>query len=252
MLLKDQVAIVTGGGSGMGRADCHLLAEEAAVVISCDLDHEKAQQVAEEVRSAGGRAEAFHVDITKSAMVRTMVGAVMEKYGRIDVLVNNAGYDAIKPFMQTDEALWDYLIDLNLKGHLIVTHAVLPHMIAAKYGRIVYISSDAARVGSTGEAVYGAAKGGLIAFTKTLAREHARDNILVNCICPGLTDTPQLQANLADPQIGRIIESVERSIPLKRFGEPEDIAKATLFFVSDLSPFITGQVLSVSGGLTMV
>jgi 2-hydroxycyclohexanecarboxyl-CoA dehydrogenase len=154
--------------------------------------------------------------------------------------------------MQTDEALWDYLLDLNLKGHLIVTHAVLPHMIAAKHGRIVYISSDAARVGSTGEAVYGAAKGGLIALTKTLAREHARDNILVNCICPGLTDTPQFQANLADPQIGRIMESVKRSIPLKRFGQPEDIAKATLFFVSDLSPFITGQVLSVSGGLTMV
>lgn len=252
MKLKDQVAIITGGGRGMGRADCLLLASEGAIVISCDKIGENAKAVAEEVRKAGGRAEAFDLDITKGADVKRVVQQVADKYKRIDILVNNAGFDAIKPFVETTEADWDFLIDLNLKGHLHVTHAVLPHMIAANHGKIVFISSDAGRVGSTGEAVYAAAKAGLLGFTKTLAREEARHNIRVNCICPGLTDTPQLQHNLQDPQIGKIIRSVEKWIPLKRFGKAEEIANTVLFFVSDQSSFITGHVLSVSGGLTMV
>ena len=181
-----------------------------------------------------------------------MVKEVAEKYKRIDVLVNNAGFDDIKPFIQTTEADWDFLIGLNLKGHLHVTRAVLPHMIERNYGTIVFIASDAGRVGSTGESVYGAAKAGLIGFTKSLAREEARHGIRVNCISPGLTDTPQFQANLADPKIGKIMRSVEKWIPLKRFGLPEEIAKAVLFFVSSDSSFVTGQVLSVSGGLTMI
>ncbi|MBI4190202.1 MAG: SDR family oxidoreductase [Betaproteobacteria bacterium] len=252
MQLKDQVAIITGGGRGMGRADCLLLASEGAIVISCDKIGENAKAVAEEVRKAGGRAEAFDLDITKGADVKRVVQQVADRYKRIDILVNNAGFDAIKPFVETTEADWDFLIDLNLKGHLHVTHAVLPHMIAANHGKIVFISSDAGRVGSTGEAVYAAAKAGLLGFTKTLAREEARHNIRVNCICPGLTDTPQLQHNIQDPQIGKIILSVQKWIPLKRFGKAEEIANAVLFFVSDQSSFITGQVLSVSGGLTMV
>ncbi|MGD0184150.1 MAG: SDR family NAD(P)-dependent oxidoreductase [Roseiarcus sp.] len=252
MKLKDKVAFITGGGRGMGRADCLLLAKEGAVVISCDKIGENAKKVAAEVRDNGGVAEAYDLDITKGDDVRRVVAEVAGKYKRIDVLVNNAGFDDIKPFMQTTEADWDFLINLNLKGHLHVTHAVLPHMIAANSGAIVFISSDAARVGSTGESVYGAAKAGLIGFTKTLAREEARHGIRVNCICPGLTDTPQFQANLANPEIGKIMRSVEKWIPLKRFGKPEEIAKVVLFFVSDDSSFVTGQVLSVSGGLTMV
>ena len=252
MKLKDKVAFVTGGGRGMGRADCLLLAREGAVVISCDKIGDNARKVADEVRAAGGTAEAYDLDITKGEDVRRVVADVAAKYKRIDILVNNAGFDDIKPFMQTTEADWDFLIGLNLKGHMHVTQAVLPHMIAANSGTIVFISSDAARVGSTGEAVYGAAKAGLIGLTKTLAREEARHGIRVNCICPGLTDTPQFQANLADPNIGKIMRSVEKWIPLKRFGKPEEIAKAVLFFVSDDSSFVTGQVLSVSGGLTMV
>lgn len=252
MKLKDQVAIITGGGRGMGRADCLLLAEEGATVISCDKNGENARKVAAEVRERGGAAEAYELDITKPADVRRVVKEVAAKHMRIDILVNNAGFDDIKPFMQTTESDWDFLIDLNLKGHLNVTHAVLPHMIERNYGAIVFISSDAARVGSTGEAVYGAAKAGLIGFTKSLAREEARHGIRVNCISPGLTDTPQFQANLADPNIGKIMRSVEKWIPLKRFGKPEEIARAVLFFVSGNSSFVTGQVLSVSGGLTMV
>lgn len=250
--LKDQVAIITGGGRGMGRAHCRLLACEGAVVVCCDKLGDNARAVAEEVRSAGGQAEAFALDITQGPAVRQMVQDVMDRYGRIDVLVNNAGYDAIKPFVDTTEADWDFLIDLNLKGHLHVTHAVLPHMIARNGGKIVFISSDAARVGSTGEAVYAAAKAGLLGFTKTLAREVARHDIRVNCICPGVTNTPQLQRNLEDPTIGKIVRAIEKKVPLKRFGEPEEIANAVLFFVSDQSSFVTGQVLSVSGGLTMV
>jgi 2-hydroxycyclohexanecarboxyl-CoA dehydrogenase len=252
MKLKDQVAIITGGGRGMGRAHCLLLASEGAIVISCDKLGDSAKAVAEEVRKAGGRADGYTLDITKGPDVRRVVQEVADKYKRIDILVNNAGFDAIKPFIETTEADWDFLIDLNLKGHLLVTHAVLPHMIAGNHGKIVFISSDAGRVGSTGEAVYGAAKAGLIGFTKTLAREEARHNIRVNCICPGLTDTPQFQANLADPKIGKIMRSVEKWIPLKRFGKPEEIANVVLFFVSDQSSFVTGQVLSASGGLTMV
>lgn len=252
MKLKDQVAIITGGGRGMGRADCLLLAAEGAVVISCDKIGENAMSVAEEVRKAGGRADGYPLDITKGPDVRRVVQEVVDKYQRIDILVNNAGFDAVKPFIETTEADWDFLIDLNLKGHLLVTHAVLPHMIAANHGKIVFISSDAGRVGSSGEAVYGAAKAGLIGFTKTLAREEARHNIRVNCICPGPTDTPQFQRNLQDPKIGNIMRAVEKRIPLKRLCKAEEIANGVLFFVSDQSSFITGQVLSVSGGLTMV
>jgi len=250
--LLNQVAIVTGGGRGMGREHCRLLAAEGAIVICCDKLSDSAEVVACEIRDFGGRAESFALDITHGAEVRAAVKKVAETYNRIDILVNNAGFDAIKPFVETTEEDWDFLIDLNLKGHLHVTHAVLPHMISANQGRIVFISSDAARVGSSGEAVYAAAKAGLLGFTKTLAREVARNNIRVNCICPGVTNTPQLQHNLEDPVIGKIVRAIEKKVPLRRFGEPEEIAKAVLFFVSDDSSFVTGQILSVSGGLTMV
>lgn len=252
MQLTGQVAIVTGGGRGMGRAHCRLLASEGATIVCLDKLGDNAAAVAKEIRDAGGHAEHFGIDITEGPEVRKIVEQVAERYGRIDILVNNAGFDAIKPFIETTEADWDFMIELNLTAQLRVTHAVLPHMMRANSGKIIFISSDAARVGSKNEAVYSAAKAGLLGFTKTLAREVARNGIRVNCICPGVTNTPQLQGNLADPVIGINVRKIEKMVPLKRFGEPEEIAGAVLFFASDYSSFVTGQVLSVSGGLTMV
>ena len=252
MKVKDKIAIITGGGRGMGEAHSMLLASEGATVITIDKNGPNALAVAQRVREAGGKAEGFELDITKGPEVRRLVQQIGDKYGRIDILVNNAGYDEVKIFSESDEEHWDWMIDLNYKGHLHVTHAALPYLKKAGNGKIVYISSDAARVGSTGEAVYAGAKAALIGFGKTLAREEARNGIRVNIICPGLTNTPQFQANLADEHKGKIMRSVQRWIPLKRFGEPEEIARAVLFMVSDDSSFITGQVLSVSGGLTMV
>ena len=252
MRVKNKVAIITGGGRGMGEAHSMLLGAEGATVITIDKVGANALAVAEKVRQAGGKAEGYELDITKGADVRKLVREVGEKHGRIDILVNNAGYDEVKIFSESDEAHWDWMIDLNYKGHLHVTHAALPYLRKAGDAKIVYIATDAARVGSTGEAVYAGAKAALIGFGKTLAREEARNGIRVNIICPGLTNTPQFRANLADEAKGKIMRSVQRWIPLKRFGEPEEIAKAVLFMVSDDSSFVTGQVLSVSGGLTMV
>jgi len=252
MKLKDQVAIITGGGRGMGEAHSLLLGSEGAIVITVDKNGENAKAVAEKVRQAGGRAEAYELDITRGADVRKLIRDVGEKYGKIDILVNNAGYDEVKIFADSDEEHWDWMIDLNYKGHLHVTHAALPYLRKAGNAKVVYIATDAARVGSTGEAVYAGAKAALMGFGKTLAREEARNGIRVNIICPGLTNTPQFRANLEDEEKGKIMRSVQKWIPLKRFGEPEEIARAVLFMVSDDSSFVTGQVLSVSGGLTMV
>ena len=251
MKLKDQVAIITGGGRGMGECDSLLLGSEGAIVITVDKNGENAKAVAEKVRKAGGRAEGYELDITKGADVRKLVTEIGEKHGKIDILVNNAGYDEVKFFGDSDEEHWDWMIDLNYKGHLHVTHAALPYLRKAGNAKVVFISTDAARVGSMGEAVYAGAKAALLGFGKTLAREEARSGIRVNIICPGLTETPQFLANLADEKKGKIMRAVQKGIPLKRFGKPEEIAKAVLVMVSDDSSFVTGQVLSVSGGLTM-
>jgi len=252
MMLKDQVAIITGGGRGMGRAHCLLLARHGATVISLDKLGDNAKAVAEEVRKEGGKADAYTLDITKGPDVRRTVKESAYKHRRIDILVNNAGFDAIKPFIETTEADWDFLIDLNLKGHLHVTHAVLPHMIAANHGKIVFIASDAGRVGSTGEAVYGAAKAGLIGFTKTLAREMARSGITVNCVCPGPTDTALLRAmTQRAPDSERLVAALTRAVPMGRLGLPREVAAAVAFLACEDAGYITGQTLSVSGGLTM-
>jgi 2-hydroxycyclohexanecarboxyl-CoA dehydrogenase len=180
------------------------------------------------------------------------VAKVSAAWGGIDILINNAGWDVFKPFLKTEPAQWDQLIAINLTGALHMHHAVLPDMVRRKSGRIVNISSDAARVGSSGEAVYAACKGGLVAFSKTIAREHARHNITVNVVCPGPTDT----ALFADYKLGagnpeKLIEAFTRAIPLGRIGQPEDLPGAVLFFAGDEAAYVTGQVLSVSGGLTM-
>jgi 2-hydroxycyclohexanecarboxyl-CoA dehydrogenase len=250
--MKNKTVVVTGGGGGIGGATCHRMAQEGAKVAVFDMNLEAAQQVADAITAAGGHAAAFKCDITDRAAVDAAVAATEAQLGPIDVLVNNAGWDVFKPFTKTTPDQWERLIAINLTGALHMHHAVLPGMAARKSGRIVNISSDAARVGSSGEAVYAACKGGLVAFSKTIAREHARHGITVNVVCPGPTDT----ALFADYKEGagnpeKLMEAFTRAIPLGRIGQPQDLPGAIAFFASDDAAFITGQVLSVSGGLTM-
>jgi 2-hydroxycyclohexanecarboxyl-CoA dehydrogenase len=250
--LKGKTVIVTGGGGGIGGATSRLFGARGAKVAVYDMNLEAAQKVAADIVAQGGTAEAFRADITNRAAVDEAVAATEAKLGPIGVLVNNAGWDIFKPFTQTVPAEWEKLIAINLTGALHMHHAVLPGMAARKYGRIVNIASDAARVGSSGEAVYAACKGGLVALTKTLAREHARHGITLNVVCPGPTDTALLAGvaeGASNPE--KLIEAFTRAIPLGRLGQPDDLAKAIVFFGSDEAAFITGQVLSVSGGLTM-
>jgi 2-hydroxycyclohexanecarboxyl-CoA dehydrogenase len=248
----NQTVIVTGGGGGIGGATCRRFGREGARVAVFDLNLEAAEKVAAGIRAEGGRAQAFRCDITDRASVDAAVAETEKTLGPIDVLVNNAGWDVFKPFTKTEPAQWDKLIAINLTGALHMHHAVLPGMAARKKGRIVNIASDAARVGSSGEAVYAACKGGLVSFSKTIAREHARHGITVNVVCPGPTDT----ALFADYKEGagnpeKLMEAFTRSIPLGRIGQPDDLPGAVLFFASDDAAYVTGQVLSVSGGLTM-
>jgi 2-hydroxycyclohexanecarboxyl-CoA dehydrogenase len=247
-----RVAVVTGGGGGIGGATCARLAREGAQVAVFDRDIESAQRVAQRIVADGGQAQALQCDITDRASVDAAVAEVLSGMGGIDVLVNNAGWDVFLPFTKTVPEQWERLIAVNLTGALHMHHAVLPGMVERKSGRIVNIASDAARVGSSGEAVYAACKGGLVALSKTLAREHARHNITVNVVCPGPTDT----ALFADYKKGagnpeKLEEAFRRSIPLGRIGQPEDLPGAIAFFASDDAAYVTGQVLSVSGGLTM-
>ncbi len=250
--MNNKTVVVTGGGGGIGGATCQRMAQEGAKVAVFDMNLEAAQKVADAITAAGGHAAAYKCDITDRAAVDAAVAATEAQLGPIDVLVNNAGWDVFKPFTKTTPDQWERLIAINLTGALHMHHAVLPGMAARKSGRIVNISSDAARVGSSGEAVYAACKGGLVAFSKTIAREHARHGITVNVVCPGPTDT----ALFADYKEGagnpeKLMEAFTRAIPLGRIGQPQDLPGAIVFFASDDAAFITGQVLSVSGGLTM-
>lgn len=250
--LSGKTVIVTGGGGGIGGATCRRFADEGAKVAVFDMNLESAEKVAANIRSAGGEASAFQCDITQRDQVDAAVQAAEATLGPIDVLVNNAGWDVFKPFTKTVPAEWDKLIAINLTGALHMLHAVLPGMAERKAGRIVNIASDAARGGSSGEAVYSACKGGLVALSKTLAREHARQNITVNVVCPGPTDTALLAGvaeGARDP--AKLLEAFRSAIPLGRLGQPDDLASAIAFFGSDDAGFITGQVISVSGGLTM-
>ncbi|MFT3720475.1 2-hydroxycyclohexanecarboxyl-CoA dehydrogenase [Pseudorhodoferax sp.] len=249
---EHKTIVVTGGGGGIGGATCLRFGKEGGRVAVLDLNLDAAEKVAAQIRAEGGAAQALRCDITDRASVNAALAATEEKLGPVDVLVNNAGWDVFKPFTKTEPAQWDQLIAINLVGALHLHHAVLPGMAARKAGRIVNIASDAARVGSSGEAVYAACKGGLVAFSKTIAREHARHGITVNVVCPGPTDT----ALFADYKEGagnpeKLLEAFKRSIPLGRIGQPQDLPGAILFFASEDAAFVTGQVLSVSGGLTM-
>jgi len=243
--LSGKVVVVTGAGRGMGAAMAERLTAEGARVAVTDIDGDSALTAAKALEGAAG----FRLDITDAAEVSARIAEITAALGPIDALVNNAGWDKLSPFLDTDEDLWDRIIDINLRGPIRMTKAVLPQMVERGGGRIVNISSDAGRVGSTGEAVYSACKAGIIGFTKTVAREVARHNVTVNAVCPGPTDTPLLQGMVGDHE--KLIESLKRGIPLGRLGQPDDIAAAVAFMVSDDAAFITGQTLSVSGGLTM-
>jgi 2-hydroxycyclohexanecarboxyl-CoA dehydrogenase len=249
---EGKTVIVTGGGGGIGGATSKRFAKDGAKVAVFDMNVEAAQKVVDEIKAAGGVAQAFKCNITDRTEVDAAVAAAEAALGPIAVLVNNAGWDVFKPFVKTVPAEWDKLIAINLTGALHMLHAVLPGMAERKYGRIVNVASDAARGGSSGEAVYSACKGGLVALSKTLAREHARQSITVNVVCPGPTDTALLAGvaeGARDP--AKLIEAFKSAIPLGRLGQPDDLASAIAFFGSDDAGFITGQVISVSGGLTM-
>lgn len=250
--LRDNVAIITGGAGGIGRATCLRFAEEGTKVAIFDRDAAGAESVRAEIAATGGTAAAYAVDITDYAAVTAAVKAVESDLGPIGILINNAGWDVFRPFVKTDPELWQKIIAINLVGALNLHHAVLPLMSERRAGKVVNIASDAARVGSTGEAVYAACKGGLVSFSKTMARELASKGINVNVVCPGPTDTNLFKDYLegaGNPE--KLVEAFKRSVPLGRLGQPGDLPGAITFFASDEAAYITGQVLSVSGGLTM-
>ncbi len=248
MMLEGRVAMVTGAGRGIGAAITARLARLGASVAVCDLDDTTAESTAAALPTKG---LAVGMDVSSSAEVADAVARIGAELGPVDLLVNNAGFDVIEPFMDSTEETWDRLWQVNLKGLIICCKTVLAaHMIPNQRGRIVNIGSDAGRVGSTGEAVYSATKGGVIAFTKTLAREMARHQITVNCVCPGPTDTPLL-AQLGDDKTSGLRGALTRAIPLRREAQPDDIAGVVAFLCTDDASYMTGQIVSVSGGLTM-
>jgi 2-hydroxycyclohexanecarboxyl-CoA dehydrogenase len=241
--LDDKIAIVTGAGQGIGQAIAGKLAAEGATVVVTDLDETSAKGTADALPGA----VAIRADVSDRRAVQAMTDRVVQQFGRVDVLVNNAGWDKASPFVDSDPADWDRAIAINLYGVLHTCKAVLPVMAARGGGAVVNLGSDAGRVGSSGEAVYSAAKGGVIAFTKSLAREMARHQVRVNCVCPGPTDTA-LFASFAGPKLR---EALTRAIPFRRLGQPADVANVVAFLASDEASFVTGQTVSVSGGLTM-
>ncbi len=250
--LNDKVVVVTGGGGGIGGATCRRFAEEGAHVAVCDLNADGAAQTADAITSNGGTAKAYQIDITDLGQVTDGIAAIEDNLGPIDVLVNNAGWDIFKPFLKTQPEEWQKLIAINLNGALNMHYAVLPGMVDRKAGRVVNVSSDAGRVGSSGEAVYAACKAGMIALSKTLAREHARQGITFNVVCPGPTETALLDNFMAEAgNPDKLAEAFRRAVPMGRLGQAEDLPGAIVFLSSEDAAFITGQVLSVSGGLTM-
>ena len=250
--MADRVALVTGGGGGIGSAIAQALAADGRAVAVADLSESSAAATVEALTTDGGRGLAVPMDITDAGSVSAGVALVVDQLGPVDILVNNAGWDEMRPFLETEEPFWDRVIDVNFKGCLRVTHAVLPGMVERGFGRVINIGSDAGRVGSSLESVYSGAKGGVIAFTKTLAREVARDGVTANTVCPGPTRTPMLEGMAGEGERGqKLIDALTRAVPMRRLGEPADVAAAVAFLASDAAGYVTGQTLSVSGGLTM-
>ena len=244
--VKDKLAVVTGGASGIGKAIAAELARQGAHVFVGDINDKPGLDAAREI-SNFGRCEFARLDVTDDDSIAELKERIQEVKPCPDILVNAAGWDVIEPFWKNTPEYWDKVIALNLMGPIKLTRAFIEEMIEVRSGKIVNIGSDAGRVGSLGESVYAGSKGGIIAFTKSIAREVARYNINVNCVCPGPTDTP-----LFASQPDKNKEALIRAIPFRRLGKPSDIAQAVVYFASDESDYVTGQVLSVSGGLTMV
>jgi len=247
MGLEGKTAVITGAASGIGRATAEKFAAAGAHVLLGDIAAEAGEAVAARLREQGRRADFIRLDVTDPASVEAFRGDAHKRAPHVDIVANIAGWGKTEPFVKNTPDFWRKLVDLNLMGPIMVTRAFVEPMMERKAGKIVTVASDAGRVGSLGETVYAAAKGGAIAFTKSLAREMARFNITVNCVCPGPTDTPLMAAV---PE--KFKEAFIRVTPMQRLALPEEVADAVLFFASDASSFVTGQVLSVSGGLTMV
>jgi 2-hydroxycyclohexanecarboxyl-CoA dehydrogenase len=250
--LAGRVAMVTGAAGGIGRAIAAALHAEGAHVAVADLDGDAAAAYAGELNAAGtgaAKASGVRTDVSDSTDVGAAVAAVERELGPVDVLVNNAGIDVIEPFTESKEETWRRIVEVNYLGPVLCTRAVLDGMMERGYGRIISISSDAGKVGSSGEVVYSGTKGGIIAFSKALARETAAKGITVNCVCPGPTDTPLLGQIAERSQ--KMFDALAKAVPMRRLGRPADIAPAVVFLASDGAAFITGQALSVSGGLTM-
>ncbi len=247
MRFEGKTVLVTGGASGIGQACCEGFARAGARVVLTDVNPAGGESAAAAIRAAGGDCRFVRLDVTSRADAEGVAARLREETAGLDVLVNAAGWDIIQPFMENTPEYWEKIVALNFMGPVQVTRAMLPLLFECGDGRIVNVSSDAGRVGSFGETVYAGAKGGVIAFTKSLAREVVRRQVRVNCVCPGPTDTP-----LFASQSEKMRTALIGAIPMKRVAKPSEVADAVLFFASGRSSFCTGQVLSVSGGLTMV
>ncbi|MEV5032951.1 SDR family NAD(P)-dependent oxidoreductase [Sphingobium sp. LMC3-1-1.1] len=244
---KGKSMVVTGAASGIGKTIARMAAEQGARVFVADINEEGGKAAAEEIRAAGGQAEFEKLDLTNRPSIDAFAAAVLGKVGTLDILVNAAGWDLVEPFLKSKPETWDLIVAINYLGPVHLCHHFVPGMMEQGGGKVVNISSDAGRIGSPGEAVYSGAKGGIISFTKTLAREAARGKVNVNCVAPGPTNTP-----LYHVQSDKLKEGLKSVIPFRRVAEPEEIAHAVLFFASAESDYITGQTLSVSGGMSMV
>jgi 2-hydroxycyclohexanecarboxyl-CoA dehydrogenase len=244
--LDNKCVVVTGGASGIGRSTVLRLVEEGCIVGVFDLNEAGAAE-AVSLAKGKGRARSYRVDISDYGEVERAVTKFEQDEGPVELLANVAGWDKAVPFIESSVPLWDQIIRINLYGPLNVQHVVVRGMAERGFGRVVNVASDAGRVGSSGESVYSACKGGIIAFSKTLARELARKGVTVNVVCPGPTDTPLLRS-FADP---KLVDALARAIPMGRLGQPDDFPGLIAFFLSDDAKFMTGQTVSVSGGLTM-
>jgi 2-hydroxycyclohexanecarboxyl-CoA dehydrogenase len=249
MGLENKTAIITGGAVGIGKAIATRLARDGANIAILDVSYDKAAETVEELEAGGTKAMAVQCDITNYQQTKEAVAAVQRTMGSIDILVNNAGVDKQQLFAETGEALWDWMIAINYKGFLVATHATIPYMMEQKSGTIVNLGSDAGRIGNAREVVYSGTKAAVMASTKALAQELARYNVRVNAVSPGPIQQTELLGGLFEGEIG---EKIAKLVPMRRLGTPEDVADVVAFFVSDDSRYLTGQVLSIDGGLTMI